>query len=211
MSQIIRTQARIERISGITADAVVNTFHHVEDSDGPVAAAAAAALIQADLGVFYQAIDGFLSNVLAPLVTFKSYTLSDPEPRAPILTGGVALTLNAGSPLPAEVAFCLSYRAAEESGVPVARTRGRIYLGPLTTGILSTTVAGEIRPSAANAASIRAAGVALAQQPVGDPEWVVWSPTSLTARPIIEVSTDDAFDTQRRRGAKPTLRTRSLV
>jgi hypothetical protein len=36
--------------------------------------------------------------------------------------------------------------------------------------------------------------------------WVVYSRIGLTSLPIAQVSVDDAFDTQRRRGGRPTVK-----
>lgn len=209
MSQILVTQVRLERVSGITADAVVNTFHHIVADDGDAAAATGASQVQGALVTFYTAIDQMLANTITFSHTMKTYTLAHALPRAPIVTGTLTLGALGSTALPAEIAMCLSYRAAQESGVPVARTRGRIFIGPLSNQWLGTTVAGDVRPLAANATTLRSAGIALAN--AAGPDWCVWSPTTLTARPIIEVSTDDAFDIQRRRGAEPTVRVRGTV
>jgi hypothetical protein len=209
MSQILVTQVRLERVSGITADAVVNTFHHILDTDGDAAAVTGAGQVQGALVTFYNAIDQMLANTITFTHSMKTYTLAHAVPRAPVLTGTLTLGALGANALPAELATCLSYRATQVSGVPVARTRGRIFIGPLSTAWLGTTVAGDVRPLAANLTTLRAAGIALAN--AAGPDWCVWSPTTLEARPIIEVSTDDAFDIQRRRGAEPTLRVRGAV
>lgn len=210
MAQVIRTQVRIERDTGIPADAITNTYYNLCGTDGAVAALAAATAVQEALGTLYLALDSVLANTLAPLATFKSYTLADPEPRAPIRTATQALTL-AATALPAELAVCLSYRAAPVSGVPVARTRGRVFLGPLSTAWLGSELAGDIRPNAATATSTRDVFKIFADTLEGNFPWAVFSPTSNVARQVVEVSTDDAFDIQRRRGAAPTVRTRLMV
>lgn len=211
MSQVLRAQATINRSTLVSGDKIVNTFHFIEDTDGDVAALAAANIILGKLVTFYTAIDGHISNLMEPLVSFKVYTLAHPIPRAPLTTGQTPLTLSISGPLPAEVACCLSYRAASESGVPVSRTRGRIFIGPLTQAAVTAAVGGDVRPNTTLQSALRNAGLALGAESPGDPEWCVWSPTSLTARPVIEVSTDDAFDIQRSRGAKPTVRLRSII
>lgn len=209
MSQILVTQVRLERTSGIPADAVVNTFHHILDTDGSPAAVTGAGQIHTALIAFYAAFDQLLAATLSGAVTIKTYTLADPLPRAAVLTTTTTLGATSGSSLPAELAVCLSYRAAPVSGVPAAQTRGRIYVGPLGTGFLTTVAAGDVRPLQSSLSTIRAAAITLAN--AAGPDWCVWSPTTLVARPIFEVSTDDAFDIQRRRGAAPTARVRALV
>lgn len=211
MAQIIKVQARYNRVSGITADAIINTFHFVIDADGRAAAVAASPGILGRVGTFYQAIQGLYPTALmATPMVLTSYTLADPIPRTPLGTLNVVMAGTATAPLPAEVAVCLSYRGVSIPGVPPARTRGRIYLGPFSTGILSTTVAAEVRPSSANLATIRAAALNLRDTSIANAtKWVVFSPTNLSTVDVAEVSTDDAFDTQRRRGADPTVRTRA--
>lgn len=209
MAQILRTQVRIEKVSGITADAIVNTFHWILEDDTRAAAVTAAGNILTRLETFYQAVDNYMPPLLvATTPSVKTYTLMDPEPRVPLLVGNITITPSGTSALPSEVAMCLSYRGDLASGVNPARRKGRIFLGPLgTNAIDSTVVAGEVRPLPAFTGALRAAGQVLAGVTVGLPTWCVWSPTALTAAPVTFVSTDNAFDTQRRRGAAPTFRT----
>lgn len=115
--------------------------------------------------------------------------------------------------LPNEVAGCLSYHAdlsglLEESGTtrPKARRRGRIYIGPLTGDaiVLSSSVP---RLSTAFTAAMREAAVALMD--TGDTTgniWGVWSREAVEVFPIVGGWTDNAPDTQRRRGLASTAR-----
>lgn len=210
MSQILTTQVKLKRTSGITADDVVNTFHHIVATDGDAAAITAAGQVHAALETFYTSIRALLASTLSGTAEVKTYTLAHPQPRAPIDTSTFLYGSPPATAMPGEVAICLSYSAAPVSGVPVARTRGRIYIGPLTTPWMAGVVAGDMRPLAANNTTLRAAAIAFANAPA-DAEWCVWSPTSLTARPVVSVATDDAFDIQRRRGARPTARTTGSI
>jgi hypothetical protein len=72
---------------------------------------------------------------------------------------------------------------------------------------------GDQRPATNFLISLRQAGVALASRPAGSlgPFWAVYSPTDQALRQVVEVSTDDAFDTQRRRGSDPTSRVRAFI
>lgn len=115
---------------------------------------------------------------------------------------------------PTEVAAVLSFHAnltgvLEESGAtrPRARRRGRVYIGPLTitNSILGTAPPYLLDPTLT--ASLREAAVKLKDDAVnaGTP-WAVWSRADATLRPVLAGWTDNAPDTQRRRGPAPTTR-----
>lgn len=209
MAQILKTQVRIESQSGIPADAIVNTFHWILEDETRPAAVTAAGLIVTKLEAFYGAFDQLMPlATLALGMQIKTYTLLDPQPRVPVLTSTGTFVPAVGGPLPKEVAVCLSYRGNLVSGSNPARRKGRLFLGPfLASQIDGTVVAGEVRPLASLTATLRAAGQVLAGVVAGEPSWAVYSPTGLTVTPVTFVSTDNAFDTQRRRGAAPTIRT----
>lgn len=124
----------------------------------------------------------------------------------------VAPTSSTG--LPCEVAACLSFHA-DETGIlehvggtrPAARRRGRVYIGPLIPGavaeatapyMLATQFTDQLRTAA------HALAVAVAAE---DWVWCVWSRSDVTLRPVVGGWTDNAPDTQRRRGPDPTSRT----
>lgn len=136
------------------------------------------------------------------------------------------------SDLPSEVACCLSYRNTTNPSVPAARRRGRIYFGPLIlTGQVAQGADHFSRPNATLTADLRAAGDKLKDDLTAlNAPWVVYSRpyagrgpeekrrangTFLPALParggavytVDQVWTDDAFDTQRRRGPAATART----
>jgi hypothetical protein len=126
--------------------------------------------------------------------------------------------------LPNEVAICMSFRNASittedvPGGAPglagdtrpANRARGRIFLGPLDASCFTMdSSSGDSRPAPGYTALVRAAakqylgGSALAHNWV----WSVWSRKGATITPVNQVSTDDAADTQRRRGLRATSRT----
>ena len=109
------------------------------------------------------------------------------------------------TPLPAEVALCLSFQSEHEDGVPQARRRNRKYLGPFGSNANST----EGRPSSAVINSIVAAARDLKQASAASLywKWVVYSPTSDTYEEVDDGWVDNAWDTQRRRGRASTART----
>lgn len=145
----------------------------------------------------------FLSPVVEDDFEVRVYTHGDPEPREPTIYDAT-LTPGGGTPLPSEVAVCLSYYGTRN----IPTQRGRIYWGPLNGGAGTLSViGGEARPSVNLRASLAASGAALASpgQPGGN--WVVWSRKLGTAFTITDGWVDDAFDTQRRRGVDPASRT----
>lgn len=115
-----------------------------------------------------------------------------PELETPYPLGGV------GSPSPQEVAICLSYYATFNQ----PRTRGRIYLGPLSSSQMSS------RPPLALMTSVIAFGEALAA--LGG--WLQRSVTPVQDyKPITNIWVDDAWDTMRSRGLAPTTRSQAAV
>jgi hypothetical protein len=107
--------------------------------------------------------------------------------------------------MPPEVAICLSYQAAKISGVPQARRRGRVFIGPLNTSAMGT----DGRPATAFINALVGAADAL-KDPAGAPDWdwSTWSSFDPTVSTVIDNGwVDNEFDTQRRRGRKYTTRT----
>lgn len=225
--------ARVQHIynhkSGLAADAVVNTWYFrsiaTPVDDAPMD--------------FVTIINDFYNQQYTPLTTsvvqfiatvqmatlretYKVYDMDHAEPRTPVLVHTPPTPSPANSAtaaLPSEVAVCLSYKATAVSGSNPARSRGRFFLGPLNTSILSADASNSAsRPLATARTAIlecinRAADLAWTTY---NWQWVGFSPTNNnTAMPsedpdawyrINECWMDDAFDTQRRRGVAPTSR-----
>jgi hypothetical protein len=99
---------------------------------------------------------------------------------------------------------CLSFKAQPNPPINPARRRGRIYIGPLTTEVVTAAVTGDARPQALLLTTLTQAGKRLADRL--EFEWSVYSRSSGIVAPIAELWADNAFDTQRRRGAKATSR-----
>jgi hypothetical protein len=159
------------------------------------------------LRAFYATMKGYYSSLVAQNGhEIKVYDLSDPLPRAPISEQVFNFsTVPSGAPLPTEVAICLSFQGPKISGVPQARRRGRVYIGPLNTNALHT----DGRPVAALVTALSTAGDVLLDAG-GAPltwDWSVFSPTSGTSVIVTNGWVDNEFDTQRRRGRKATGRT----
>lgn len=220
---LTRAQVTIPLDSGVTKDVLVNTLYFDTDSDYvAVPGDEWIGGIESLLTTFYQAIDGviFGQNVATP-AHVKLYDMRDALPRVPFHEFNIALAPLASGidlSLPNEVALCLSFKAAGGSGLNMKRRRGRIYLGPIHYAA-SEMVASQCRPTAAardavrDAAAVMAAGYNTAAPADSSVRWAIYSPTTdLTSTlddAFNDVETgwvDNAFDTQRRRGASPTLR-----
>jgi hypothetical protein len=232
------TIARVQHIyvgkSLLPRDQYVTTFHFV--GNNPLNVAAAETLRNV-VERFYTLATGQTKALLhyhsfpafAPYHTrYKVYNMSQPKPRVPILDGPhpTLSAVNAAPALPAEVAVCLSYNAAPAAGKLARRNRGRIYLGPLNTNALQQAGDGHARPEPMILSDVKIAAKRLANEAFVDGGWFWcgYSPTSIVdpepgdegnidpgAFIVTSCSTDDAFDTQRRRGIGPTARTALAV
>jgi len=110
-----------------------------------------------------------------------------------------------GTPLPQEVAVCLSFHGPRTPGFPQARRRGRIYLGTLGSGVNSSgrPLAAYITQVTTAASTFKANIDAIAS----DTQWAVWSTVDQAPVAISGGWVDNVFDTQRRRGLLETSRT----
>jgi hypothetical protein len=137
---------------------------------------------------------------------------------SPVATRVLSTTaLASTTTLPSEVAVCLSYQRAYGTDVefsggmrPRARDRGRVFLGPLHTGVLNmdpitfeTRVITAFRTDITAAAKQALGAAALAQSWI----WVHFSPTEWSWDAVTGAWIDDAFDIQRRRGLLPSIKT----
>lgn len=203
----------------------VNTFHYRTNGADSVLGDCDA--IIGALGVFYVGIQALLASTLTGTARVQIYDLTDGEPRAAKQDSTITFDPGAGDALPSEVAMCLSYRGAFESGVNRRRNRGRIYLGPLDASV-GAQGTDSFRPTAGAMDTLAGAGGGLVG-PIsygtggGIMDWCVFSRAEAGVpvgtddaysaaqlfpafRPVSVGFVDDAFDTQRRRGADPTSR-----
>lgn len=211
----LRATVTIPRHTAIPEDDVTNTWHffvgHAIDTDDTDIVLAR--LLQFyDDGVGATAISGFLGPMLdGAEATIAFYDMSDSPPRAPVAEEAFALAIPTGGsaiPPPSEVACCLSYQAEGVSGIPQARRRGRIYLGPFSD-LAAERISNESRPKEVMREEIALAAERL--QALNDTGiyWTVFS--TVSGAPAIgpEVTNgwvDNAWDTQRRRGVDTTAR-----
>jgi hypothetical protein len=129
----------------------------------------------------------------------RFYDMAHDEPRSPVIRKWTVPPHVSVEKLPNEVSICLSFKAAGNR----ARERGRVYLGPWRSGILSQSPE-DSRPQTwavdciAEAAEDFLAAVS--------PAWVVHSEKYDETFPVVSGWVDNAWDIQRRRGADPTTR-----
>lgn len=213
--------------SGLVEDQVVNNFAFI--TAGTPATSGELSDISTVLESFYNDVHGAMTNSLA---TYLAPSISRSElpqirhfqldghldgtahgspVRTDVLTSLDATGLSTG--LPAEVACCLSFHASyggdpEFSGTsrPRARDRGRIYFGPLISSLANTDgTTGRVKPAASLIGDLVLAGQFLRDD--ADTRWCVWSRAAARLVDVTTVWVDDAWDTQRRRGEKATLKT----
>ncbi len=226
MSHIV-AQVNLERVTGVPADRTVNSFHF--EGFGVAADPSSFAGILTKVANFYTlAPVGSTVSVGRQMAstmsvaghTIKLYDMKQPKPRSPVAVSN--FTISPGSSaIPAECAICLSFRGGLVSGTDPTRRRGRIFIGPLDSG--SVITGGDARPIQQRIDDLLNAGAALLAAntdqtlPAGS-RWVVDGlaptvpkpappgdqPRQLT--PISYLWVDNAFDTQRRRGAQATAR-----
>lgn len=216
--RLMRAQVTIPLDSNIPDDSIVNTFYFDQDDNGilPPPATSYAAVMDS-LTDFYQLIDDVIypSTVGAQAVV-RIYDMRDAKPRVLRHEGTIDLTPSVQGPLPGEVALCLSFAADYEAGVNPARRRGRVYLGPLHAGCLETVGSQAMFQTGKLDDIIAAGNSLLAPENVDGSSlsWAMYSPTTDAEGANIDDSffdvqriwVDNALDTQRRRGASPTVR-----
>lgn len=216
--KLMRALVSIPKDTTIPEDVCVNTWYFDGDDAALATDADYHAAVMTLLTGFYQTIDQYLSVAAASPATVKIYDMRDPEPRVPEYTGSIILTTDTTGLLPTEVSVVVSFRASQVSGQSASRRRGRIYLGPLSASV-GGLVSNDYRPTlAARGIIAGAAAVVVDGAPAGTSggqvKWAVFSPTTYAAtgnlddsfHDVVDGWIDDAFDTQRRRGVKPTTR-----
>lgn len=192
----------------LPGDVSVNTFHFdAPDKDTETNLGIANRVI-----AFYNSEPFTSSNIVAYFLStvitraFKGcgielIDMTDPTPRVPYFSDGFTLGEPSGSAsLPNEVALCASWQAERLSGVNQARRRGRIFLGPLTTGAAASASGDPARPVAGiiNLAALSSKKLVVDSLADGAP-LVVYSRVSNSTAEVHSGWVDNDFDTQRRR------------
>jgi hypothetical protein len=191
----------------------VNTFHF--NPGGPMTEAKAQEMENRIVNAYGHltaglAIHDIYGGQMSGAWSVRIYDLTDPEPRVPFYENDESAFTPSGSALPAEVAICVSYQAIKQSGNNQASRRGRVYLGPLGDVSVNLADSSDVaaRPTTA-VLNTCIQGIAQLDVVVADSavKWVVYSPKLDAFAEVDNLWVDNAFDTQRRRGERPTART----
>lgn len=135
----------------------------------------------------------------------KIYEVLAGPPNYPVYETNFNLGYTAGATdLPQEVSLCVSYYAAQATTIPRARRRGRIYISGWTEG-----ANGQGRPTTTAVDDLLDAMTTYvtACDSLTNLYAGVWSRSNDAVYEIDTVWVDNEWDTQRRRGGKPTTRT----
>lgn len=211
-----QVQATIPYFTGIPKDVVTNTWYFDWLGIGSPSGTDYNNCID-NLASVYDAVYNSAGAKWAPwckpaLARVKMYDLSDTTPRVPVVDAAFSLsqtTLGSGVFIPPEVAVVASYHTEFESGVNKASQRGRVYFGCCTEnwfnagGATTFPVVASTQRSAVTGALVDLAADSLAN----DWGWVVYSRKLNDSFAVAGGWVDDAFDTQRRRGNAPLVRT----
>jgi hypothetical protein len=196
-------QVRINMMSGITADAATNTFHFRWDGAGDPVENDFLTGPYGMLDAFYTAVGTLLSTeVDASNIDLKIYEGWTAPPRTPVYINTMTPINRGGTYSPAELSMVLSFQGAPSAGVPQARRRNRVYIGPL--GFVAT---GNAIPANKCQQLVDAGDAMLVNSAaLANWTWVAASPTYGTAVPVTNGWVDNAWDIQRRRGWDATER-----
>lgn len=188
-------QVSLQGVGGLPTDRYVNTLHF-EGDDWNVARCD-------ELWSKYEQLitDGVLGGIATGPHRIACYA-PGPNPSGPYVAKDYTRAVEITDSGPAEVAICLSYASVDDPEASTPRRRGRIYLGPL-----SPSRTGVKRPSGPTREQVLNFGEGIAQVGTGTTTtWSLLSRMDGSYHKIESIWVDDAWDTQRRRGAKPTLR-----
>jgi hypothetical protein len=222
MGQILAV-AILPKKSGLPVDAVQNSFAFTS-ATAPITTAEQIAITDAVIAFYNtngslavpvahwlsESMDTGVSKAKVELYDLTGHLDGSPH-GSPIRTTLFTLAAVGAGSLPDEMSVCLSYHSdfgtdVEEAGVtrPKARDRGRIYVGPLAGNVTSqdaTTKEVFVTPNVRTTLLDGAAALIAAT-----PSWCVWSRASAALKPVTGAFVDNAFDVQRRRGQKATVR-----
>lgn len=201
---IIRCVVTLHRDGLLPEDEIQNRFHF-ESATSPASGAELISIVNR-VYAQYAAILPSMSVVLNGDTTFTCYDMDDVPPRVPVFTTTGVNVAPGTTGFPSEVAVTMSFQATPISGTPQARRRNRVFLGPLATALASTISVADVRVSATLLALVDTFGTNLLAANDASAIWVVRSELTGDTAPVANGWVDNAFDTQRRRGADATTR-----
>lgn len=206
--------------SGLPEDTIVNDFAF-KNAGAPAAG---------DFTDMFNLVDGFFNDIQTSTLSVGAHISNQVDRGAThefqgwVISAGAMgspdaveawlgpNTTSTGNAMPTECAGVLSFHAdltgiLEESGAtrPRARRRGRVFIGPLNLDALDTTSA-PYPLKTPFMTTLRQAASALIAASTPDHPWCVWSRTDAVLREVVGGWTDNAPDTQHRRGFTATVR-----
>lgn len=209
---IRRFQVTLPHTSGLARDAVVNTFHAVVADDNEAVGFAAL------LANFYKdapfgavsAVGGYLGPQIsraANACIIKSYDIgAAPNPPRTTTAFTMAALQNA-SPLPDEIASCLSFMNTSVGSIFPRNRRGRVYLGPFNSAAAETAGNTRHQPTAAfRDDCMKAANTLKDNATTAGLVWVVYSRTLGQSFPVEYAWVNNDWDVVRSRGRRETTR-----
>ena len=206
-----KIQIEIPRDTTLSEDKSVNTFH----LSGLLDSTNWTAVKNAFLAFYNTAGPGRTASIASKFAAvansparIKAYNMDSAPPRVPLFEEDLALGPYGSDSLPEEVAIVLSFRNRAVTGQNQARRRGRIYLGPLATGVV-TIAGGRARLNVATMDDILAPCPRLQDALIAaGTSWQSYSKVANDWNVVQDWTVDDAFDTQRRRGPRLTAKRR---
>lgn len=204
-------QARVMSIlkseTGLPEDVFVNTFHFTTtaalDASHRLQVAGRVHQFFTEGAASEAPVSQYLSGVIPRtdlIHELRVYDLADSKPRPPVTMQWTVAPRSGTTNMPNEVACCLSFYASRS----LPRNRGRVYIGPLSSGAVEEGI-GDIRPTQAFREALAAAAVRMSE-PTDGIVWCVRSEMDSVLKPITGGWVDHALDTVRKRGIKPTGR-----
>lgn len=231
----------IPHVSGFAEDAVVNTLAIRTDpgwtiADGTLSIVDPIENFYNNPNVPADQLSDYLSLGLsraALAVSVKIYNVAaalDGTPHgSPIAEDHFTLGAPPNYPaMPEEVALALTLRAEDWAVQPVeqpdnldgdlvpqrprSRYTGKVFVGPFNNQAATEDAAKKARPvTSLMTAMLNGAELMKDELEAAGHSWCVWSRKDATFRAITHVQVDNAWDTQRRRGVDPTVRTTRTV
>lgn len=220
----LQAQVIFPRDTGVAQDVAVNNWYF--GGIGSADDQAAFDDIFGRLSAFYQDIHGvFGLNVKLNQATCKIFNMDDPSPgREPTYEAALTgISNSTNDPAPSQVAICLSYKGPPTGGQPARRSRGRVFLGPVSrsnesssdrdridTGVIDQIMDAAVAHLPAPGAGDAGEHVVFSRGDYIDSNAVLHakSPSQADdhAHPVTTYWVDNRFDTQRRRAKKATFR-----
>lgn len=154
-------------------------------------------------GTLFKVTDYYTIEAMTGKWTIKVYDMSDPEPRYPVYTDTGTAPLSGQDVQPTEAAAVMSFQGERIAGLPQARRRNRIYLGPFSIG---ANFNGKVNNNVVEAVLFAGKELMNASSASSSWNWVCYSPSNNNIVPIDNGWIDNGWDTQRRRGTRATAR-----